>query len=63
MKITQLFIDGTLEGLTYTSDRAWSAEACAEYTLLMNSRRILGGGVFGSRYVIVSVEYLEEQVT
>jgi hypothetical protein len=56
MKITQLFIDGTLEGLTYAFEREFSAEAWLEYTQLIQSGRVLGGKGFGSRYVIVSVE-------
>lgn len=58
MKITQLFIDGALDGLTYAFEKDWNAEAYAEYVQIMQSGRILGGKGFGSRYVIISVKYL-----
>lgn len=58
MKITQLFIDGTLDGLTYAFEKVWNAETYVEYMQIMNSGRVLGGKGFGSRYVIISVKYL-----
>lgn len=56
IKLTRLFVGGTLKGLTYTNTLTYSAAEYAEYVGMMKSGRILGGGSFGSEYRFVSVE-------